>query len=74
MPVIHMTTSVTSPEVKERLIARFTAAASEETGIPQRFFTVLISELSDTSIGLGGASVATFKQTQKDNENETNTN
>ncbi|MDY0262158.1 4-oxalocrotonate tautomerase DmpI [Syntrophotalea acetylenica] len=54
MPIITLTISPRSPEVKEQLIARLTEAAAGTTGIPAEKFIVVIDENPIENIGVGG--------------------
>lgn len=54
MPIISLTISPRSEEVKEQLIAKLTEAAAEVTGIPAQKFIVVIDENPRENIGVGG--------------------
>ena len=54
MPVITVQMHQASPEQKGDLIRGLTAAAAEATRIPAQAFIVLIQELEDGNIGIGG--------------------
>lgn len=61
MPVITLEGGKLSREQKRDLIHRFTSVASEVTSIPPQFFSVLIRELEDANLGLGGETVEEIK-------------
>lgn len=54
MPIISIEMNKAETEVKEALIKELTESASNITKIPKESFTVLINELDDVNIGLGG--------------------
>jgi 4-oxalocrotonate tautomerase len=54
MPIITLTISPRSEEVKEQLIAKLTETAAEVTGIPAQKFIVVIDENPRENIGVGG--------------------
>jgi 4-oxalocrotonate tautomerase len=54
MPVITVQMHKTSPEVKATLIQGLTAMAMQATQLPASAFIVLIQELADENIGIGG--------------------
>jgi 4-oxalocrotonate tautomerase len=54
MPIITLTISPRSNDVKEQLIAKLTATAAEATGIPTEKFLVVIDETPRENIGVGG--------------------
>ncbi|ABA87342.1 4-oxalocrotonate tautomerase superfamily protein [Syntrophotalea carbinolica DSM 2380] len=54
MPVITLTISPRSPEVKEQLIAKLTETAADVTGIAAEKFIVVIDENPVDNIGVGG--------------------
>jgi 4-oxalocrotonate tautomerase len=61
MPVITVTLGKTENLVKETLIRQLTQTAVEATKIPAPSFIVLINELEDMNIGLGGKTLAEVK-------------
>lgn len=54
MPIITLSISPRSPEIKEQLIAKLTDAAVGVTGIPAEKFIVVIDENPVENIGVGG--------------------
>lgn len=54
MPVITVQMHTTSPEQKADLIRELTATAGAVTQLPPAAFIVLIQELQDGNIGIGG--------------------
>jgi 4-oxalocrotonate tautomerase family enzyme len=54
MPVITVQMHQTSPDQKVELIRGLTAAAAAVTQLPAASFIVLLQELEDGSIGIGG--------------------
>ena len=63
MPIISVTLGIdqVTKEQKKNLIGRFTETAVEITGLPEPAFTILINELPDTNIGLGGRTLDEVK-------------
>ena len=63
MPVISLTMGEgqATPQQKKDLIESFTADATRITGLPARAFTILIHELSEDSIGVGGRTLEEMK-------------
>lgn len=64
MPVIAVHMGKIFNEKKKELIDKLTKTAIEVTNIPASAFTVLIHELGDENIGIGGVDIATLKSTQ----------
>ncbi len=64
MPIISVTMGKSDEEQKTDLIKKLTSAAVDATTLPEHAFTVLIHELDDYSIGLGGKTLAEVKKTQ----------
>lgn len=58
MPVITVQMHQTTPTQKAELIRGLTASAMAATGIPAPSFIVLIQELDETNIGIGGRNLA----------------
>jgi 4-oxalocrotonate tautomerase len=54
MPVITIDIHKVGSEQKAGLIKRLTEAAVEVTKVPEQSFVVLINELDDANIGIGG--------------------
>lgn len=63
MPVITVTMRNTTQEKKNQLVKQLTATAISVTGISADHFVVLITELNDDNIGLGGRTVEELHQT-----------
>jgi 4-oxalocrotonate tautomerase len=54
MPVITIAMHPVSSEEKKSLISALTTSAAQATRIPENAFIVLVNELSEEAIGLGG--------------------
>ncbi len=54
MPVITVDIHKVGSEQKSGLIRKLTDAAAEATKVPSQAFVVLINELEDSNIGIGG--------------------
>ncbi|WP_027721336.1 4-oxalocrotonate tautomerase DmpI [Maridesulfovibrio zosterae] len=61
MPVITYAGTELNDEAKQELIEKLTAIASEVTKTPEQFFTVLVQDYPETSIGIGGETVKEIK-------------
>jgi 4-oxalocrotonate tautomerase len=63
MPVISLTMGQgqATPQQKKELIESITEDATKITGIPAKAFTILIHELNEDSIGVGGRTLAEMK-------------
>jgi 4-oxalocrotonate tautomerase len=64
MPVITVAMGQKSTEVKKELIAALTSTAAAVTGIPEAKFIVLLEELSEDAIGVGGKSLQEIRSGQ----------
>ena len=65
MPIISITTGQLSDvRQKAELIRGLTSAAVQATGIAEQSFTVLIHELDELNIGLGGRTLAEIKKSR----------
>lgn len=64
MPIISITMGQVNAQQKSELIQKLTSAAVEVTKIPDQSFTVLIHELDDRNIGLGGKTLAAVKKSR----------
>jgi 4-oxalocrotonate tautomerase len=62
MPLINVTMSALPKEKKEELIKALTKATASITGIPEQAHTVLITELPDDAIGVGGVTLEEMKK------------
>ncbi len=64
MPVITLTMGEGQATIaqKKELIKSFTASASNITGIPAHAFTILIHELEESSIGVGGKALSELRE------------
>lgn len=60
MPVINFQGPHLTAECKREFIQRITDLSSEITHIPAQFFTVVIHEFNEDSLGVGGETVADF--------------
>ena len=65
MPIINYQGTKLSKEQKEELIQKLSALASEITKTPAQFFSVIIQEFEEDSIGSGGKSVEQIKSEMK---------
>ncbi|MGE5389885.1 MAG: 4-oxalocrotonate tautomerase DmpI [Deltaproteobacteria bacterium] len=61
MPVISMEIGKLPNEQKTRLIQQLSQTAASITNIPLAAFTVIINELEDTNIGIGGKTIGQLK-------------
>lgn len=62
MPVITVTMWETGKEIKKELVKQLTETGVNVTGVPAEHFTVLISELDDCNLGLGGRTLEELHQ------------
>ena len=60
MPFINVEAAKVSKEQKEKLIADITRVASEDLGVPEEFFYVLIKENELDNWGVGGKTLTKF--------------
>lgn len=65
MPIVTFEGGYLPQEKKRDLIARLTEAAASVTGIPQEKFTVLVRELEDCNIGVGGQTLTEVKSARE---------
>jgi len=61
MPVIAWEGGKLTNEQKQELVRRLTEVASEVTGVPAQFYTVIVREQPDENLGLAGETVAELK-------------
>lgn len=61
MPVITIDMHKVDETMKTTLIRNLTSTAVEATGIASQSFTILIRELDETNIGLGGKTLKEVK-------------
>lgn len=61
MPVITFEGGTLTTEQKRELIKRFTVVAAEVTKIPDKFYSVIVRELSEENLGVAGQTVADMK-------------
>ncbi|BCS95248.1 hypothetical protein DSLASN_08800 [Desulfoluna limicola] len=61
MPVIQLSTGKLSTDMKRTLIKGLTGVASEVTGTPEKYFSVVIAEFEDTNLGSGGETAQEIK-------------
>ena len=54
MPIINMKGPKLDKEQKKKLIEKFTQTASEVTDIPEEAFVVLLEEMNQDNVGVGG--------------------
>ncbi|MCP4136347.1 MAG: 4-oxalocrotonate tautomerase [bacterium] len=65
MPIISITMGQQADDQqKSELIQKLTSTAVEITKMPEYAFTVLIHELPDQNIGLGGKTLTEVKKSQ----------
>lgn len=57
MPILTFEGGNLSPEAKQELITGLTEAAARATGIPKDKFIVLLRELDEDNIGIGGVNL-----------------
>ena len=61
MPVINISMHKIDDRTKTDLIRNLTATAVETTKIPAQSFTILINEMDDGNIGIGGKTLKEVK-------------
>ncbi|MCT4613756.1 MAG: tautomerase family protein [Marinifilaceae bacterium] len=61
MPSINYQGTKLTKEQKQELIKRFTEVASEITKTPEQFFSIVIQEFDEDSLGSGGKTVSQIK-------------
>lgn len=61
MPVITFEGGTLNKEQKTVLIRNLTKTASESTGVPAKFFSVVLHEQPDENLGFGGETVEELK-------------
>lgn len=65
MPVITIEMGKAESATKKELIQRLTEVSADITNIPENSFTVLINELKDDNIGIGGKTLGEIKLSHK---------
>lgn len=65
MPVITVDMGKTGNQVKTELIRNLTTTAAKATQIPEQSFIVLINEMDDQNIGIGGKTLEEVKTAKK---------
>jgi len=65
MPIITLESGKLNGVNKGELIQALTQTASEKTHIPEQHFTVLIKEMPDDSVGVGGKTLTQIKAERK---------
>lgn len=68
MPLINVEVGKLSREQKLELIARLSRTAAEITRIPLNAFMVVINELEDDNIGIGGRTIGELKAQAANNK------
>lgn len=68
MPVINITMGSATEEQKKQLVERLTAEAVNITKIGIDHFTVLINELPQENIGVGGKTIKELRCVPQDNK------
>ena len=61
MPVINISMHKVNDQIKTDLIRKLTDTSVEVTGIPADKFTILINEMGECNIGLGGKTLKEIK-------------
>ena len=61
MPVITLEIGKLTKEQKKEIIKNITITTAEITKIPESAFTVIIHELDDENIGIGGINILEIK-------------
>lgn len=61
MPVINLEIGKLSAEQKTRLVEELSNVAAAITSIPLSAFTIVINELEDGNIGIGGKTIGQLK-------------
>lgn len=61
MPYISIESGPLSDIQKQTLIERLTDVAADTTGIPRQFFMVVIKEVPDACVGIGGRTIDRIK-------------
>lgn len=64
MPVINYQGTKLNTIQKQELIQKLTEVAAEVTKTPRQFFSVVIQEYTDDSLGMGGKTVEQIKLKQ----------
>lgn len=64
MPIVTFEGGFLPQEKKQALIARLTEAAASVTGLAEEKFIVLVRELEDGNIGVGGKTLTEVKAAQ----------
>lgn len=62
LPVISLQMGKLAKKQKEELIKKFTTTTSEITKVPEQAVTVLIHELDDENVGVGGKDIGQIKK------------
>jgi len=62
MPTITYTGGVITTEQKKELIKKITEVCTTVTGTPKEYFAVVIHELNDDNLGLGGEQATEIKK------------
>ncbi|WP_303318805.1 4-oxalocrotonate tautomerase DmpI [Flavivirga abyssicola] len=62
MPIIKFVSGKVTKEIKQKLIKKLTNISAEITGIPKESFFVLIHEIPDDDIAVGGKTVKEIKK------------
>ena len=65
MPIITIEMGKTEAGTKKELIQKLTKVSAEITNIPETSFTVLINELEDENIGVGGKTMGEIRLLNK---------
>ncbi|HXY61597.1 MAG TPA: 4-oxalocrotonate tautomerase DmpI [Nitrospirota bacterium] len=62
MPIIKIDIASATKEQKVSLIEKLTTVSAEITKIPQSAFTVIINELGNDNVGVGGKTLGELKK------------
>jgi len=65
LPVISLEIGKLTTNQKKEIIKKITATTAEITKIPEDAFTVLIHELDDENIGIGGRNIREIKSSYR---------
>lgn len=68
MPVINLEIGKLTNDQKTKLIKELSQTAASITSIPLGAFTVVINELDDNNIGIGGKTIGQLKAEAQENK------
>lgn len=64
MPILTLETGFLNKDQKEELIRELTETAARITGITEKSFIVLLKELDDDNVGVGGQVLTEVKKSR----------